>query len=109
MCEDTINCDASPCFNGATCMDGAESFTCECVTGFGGKTCMERTGYEIIDVCKTRPCANDGECEGAGTEFTCTCKDGFTGTTCKTNVDECSSSGLANTRDATVSHCRSTV
>ena len=36
-CEVEINeCESSPCFNNATCVDQLAAFQCECVNGFEG-------------------------------------------------------------------------
>lgn len=34
-------CQASPCKNGGTCVDGWESFNCICPTGYVSKDCGE--------------------------------------------------------------------
>ena len=33
-------CDPDQCLNGATCVNGASSFTCTCPTGFSGILCQ---------------------------------------------------------------------
>ena len=38
---DIDDCKSSPCLNGATCMDGINSYTCKCVDGYRGKNCGE--------------------------------------------------------------------
>lgn len=38
-CEVDINeCDSDPCFNGATCNDLIDGFSCSCLPGFKGKS-----------------------------------------------------------------------
>ncbi|KAM9374924.1 aggrecan core protein [Phaethornis superciliosus] len=37
--EDTDECHSSPCLNGATCVDGIDSFTCFCLPSYGGDLC----------------------------------------------------------------------
>ncbi|XP_069480397.1 aggrecan core protein [Ambystoma mexicanum] len=37
--EDTDVCLPSPCLNGATCVDGIDSFTCLCLPSYGGDLC----------------------------------------------------------------------
>ncbi|XP_068266026.1 aggrecan core protein isoform X1 [Nyctibius grandis] len=37
--EDTDECHASPCLNGATCVDGIDSFKCLCLPSYGGDLC----------------------------------------------------------------------
>ncbi|NXU49363.1 PGCA protein, partial [Turnix velox] len=37
--EDTDECHSSPCVNGATCVDGIDSFKCLCLPSYGGDLC----------------------------------------------------------------------
>ncbi|NXE90422.1 PGCA protein, partial [Menura novaehollandiae] len=37
--EDTDECHSSPCLNGATCVDGIDSFKCFCLPSYGGDLC----------------------------------------------------------------------
>ncbi|NXC65819.1 PGCA protein, partial [Anhinga anhinga] len=37
--EDTDECHSSPCQNGATCVDGIDSFKCLCLPSYGGDLC----------------------------------------------------------------------
>ncbi|NXJ24197.1 PGCA protein, partial [Dicrurus megarhynchus] len=37
--EDTDACHSSPCLNGATCVDGIDSFKCFCLPSYGGDLC----------------------------------------------------------------------
>ncbi|KAM9223822.1 aggrecan core protein [Leptosomus discolor] len=37
--EDTDECYSSPCLNGATCVDGIDSFKCLCLPSYGGDLC----------------------------------------------------------------------
>ncbi|NWR19514.1 PGCA protein, partial [Emberiza fucata] len=37
--EDTDVCHPSPCVNGATCVDGSDSFQCFCLPSYGGDLC----------------------------------------------------------------------
>ena len=40
-CEVNIDdCVDNPCKNGATCIDGIESYTCQCENGFTGESCI---------------------------------------------------------------------
>ena len=36
---DTDECASNPCQNGATCEDGVNSWSCDCVEGYIGDTC----------------------------------------------------------------------
>ena len=33
------NCDPNPCLNGGSCIDGVNTFTCQCALNFTGMTC----------------------------------------------------------------------
>ena len=37
--SDTDDCQPNPCQNGGVCIDGVNSFTCNCAPGFEGDTC----------------------------------------------------------------------
>ncbi|NXE74775.1 PGCA protein, partial [Cochlearius cochlearius] len=37
--QDTDECYSSPCLNGATCVDGIDSFKCLCLPSYGGDLC----------------------------------------------------------------------
>ena len=36
---DINECESSPCQNNGTCIDGINTFSCECPVGFSGKLC----------------------------------------------------------------------
>ena len=46
---DIDDCEASPCKNGGTCIDGVDSYTCNCVSGYTGHDC--ETG-SVVNVWK---------------------------------------------------------
>ena len=57
-CEiDTDECQSSPCFNNATCIDVTDGYFCTCSLGFTGDQCEEN-----IDDCRPGVCANGGTC-----------------------------------------------
>ena len=41
LIADIDECSPDPCQNGGKCVDGIDSYSCECVTGFTGDTCGE--------------------------------------------------------------------
>ena len=43
---DVDECDSSPCQNGGTCVDGINSYTCDCDDGYTGPDC--ETGNILI-------------------------------------------------------------
>ena len=66
------------------CVDGVDSYLCECVAGFAGDDCEEN-----IDDCTPNPCLNDGVCVDGVDSYLCECQPGFTGDNCEENIDEC--------------------
>ena len=41
--SDVNECESEPCQNGATCVDGINAYTCECVKGYTGHDCEKGT------------------------------------------------------------------
>ena len=73
------DCAASPCQNGGTCVDGVNTYTCQCATGFTGSTCSD------IDDCPAmNPCQNGGSCVDGVDSYTCNCPSRFSGNNCET-------------------------
>ncbi|XP_067092648.1 protein eyes shut homolog [Osmerus mordax] len=77
--------DASPCFNGATCVDGEGSnFTCSCPAGYMGDFCEVN-----IQECCSDPCLNGAICQDLLDGYLCHCRPGWTGLRCQDDVNEC--------------------
>uniref|UniRef100_A0A8C9UBQ6 Notch receptor 3 n=1 Tax=Scleropages formosus TaxID=113540 RepID=A0A8C9UBQ6_SCLFO len=74
----------SSCFNGGTCIDKVNGYSCTCRSGFTGSNCQ----YEVNE-CDTRPCLNGGVCQDGLEAFHCTCPKGYTGNRCQVVVDWC--------------------
>ena len=51
VCIDIDDCQSSPCQNDGVCVDGVNSFTCNCAHGFIGDDCSIskiKFNYKII-------------------------------------------------------------
>ena len=47
---DINDCEADSCANGGTCIDGVDSFSCECAAGFAGPNCNTSKDLSFIQV-----------------------------------------------------------
>lgn len=72
----------SSCFNGGTCVDGINAFTCLCPPGFTGSYCQHD-----INECDSRPCLHGGTCQDSYGTYKCTCPQGYTGLNCQVRGD----------------------
>lgn len=48
--EDIDECQSNPCLNGATCLDGVNSFTCLCLPSYTGDFCEQGQETQITSV-----------------------------------------------------------
>ncbi|WAR08539.1 FBP3-like protein [Mya arenaria] len=55
LCDNILNdideCASAPCVNGASCSDGINSYTCNCVPGYTGLNCQiggKTSNYDVI-------------------------------------------------------------
>ncbi|CAH1803247.1 unnamed protein product [Owenia fusiformis] len=90
--DDIDDCKDSSCENGGSCIDGVDSYSCNCVSGYTGRRCETN-----IDDCPSSPCTNPNQrCIDGLNSYTCACKEGFTGSDCETDIDECQSDPCSN-------------
>uniref|UniRef100_A0A8B9TR66 Sushi, nidogen and EGF like domains 1 n=1 Tax=Anas platyrhynchos TaxID=8839 RepID=A0A8B9TR66_ANAPL len=76
---DVDECLSHPCQNGATCINGVNSFSCQCLPGFRGASCETE---ELP--CETKVCQNGGTCQEANGTAACMCQPGYAGGDCET-------------------------
>ncbi|ELU08663.1 hypothetical protein CAPTEDRAFT_215070 [Capitella teleta] len=79
------------CYNGGTCNDLNDSYSCDCAPGFTDASCETN-----IDECDSNPCVNGATCEDGVNGYTCFCPPGFTGFNCEADIDECGSMPCMN-------------
>jgi len=58
---DTDECDANPCQNGATCINGEAGYECKCRHGFSGTTCSTDDCNKPCTDSRNTICASDGK------------------------------------------------
>ena len=83
-CQTVDNCVGVNCSGNGLCVNGVDSFMCNCSAGYNGSECEMN-----IDNCLSNPCASTGQCVDGVDSFTCSCDQGYTGQLCETDIDEC--------------------
>ena len=53
---DTNECDPNPCLNGATCIDGVNTYTCNCPAGYTGVNCETSKCKQVCALFSIGPC-----------------------------------------------------
>ncbi|CAD5124520.1 DgyrCDS12799 [Dimorphilus gyrociliatus] len=84
------DCKDNPCKNGGICIDGENSYKCNCTFGWSGKNCDETK-----DNCSPDPCVN-GKCINKFGGFTCDCRNGYEGLNCSKEINGCDSHPCLN-------------
>lgn len=97
-CEQNINeCLTAKCHNGGLCIDGINSYECECKWPYTGRYCETKQTCQTDNVCK-----NNGICSEKVSRFfgqrvlTCQCQPGYTGVDCGTRVNKCQNQPCLN-------------
>ncbi|XP_068694508.1 uncharacterized protein [Montipora foliosa] len=89
--SDGNSCSPNPCKNGATCVDLANGYSCDCKPGYTGNDCQTN-----INECSPNPCQNGATCVDLVGGHRCDCTQGYTGSSCETNINECSPNPCQN-------------
>ncbi|XP_041364067.1 uncharacterized protein LOC121379488 [Gigantopelta aegis] len=94
LCEENVDdCNPKPCdvAGSVRCIDGANSYTCDCKTGYTGKNCSS-----VINECESEPCLHGGTCLDNLGGFMCDCIPGWTGQHCDILVNRCTQNSCPN-------------
>uniref|UniRef100_A0A8D0G7V2 Notch receptor 3 n=1 Tax=Sphenodon punctatus TaxID=8508 RepID=A0A8D0G7V2_SPHPU len=93
-CEINIDdCPGHKCMNGGTCVDGVNTYNCQCPPEWTGQFCTED-----VDECQLQPnaCHNGGTCFNTNGGHTCVCVNGWMGESCSENIDDCATAVCFN-------------
>lgn len=85
VCVEIDDCVESLCSDNSTCVDGTQTYTCECDKGFEGQFCDQR-----IDHCIGNMCAAQATCINGLESYTCQCPNGTSGEFCERMGEVCS-------------------
>uniref|UniRef100_A0AAR2JIY6 Notch receptor 3 n=1 Tax=Pygocentrus nattereri TaxID=42514 RepID=A0AAR2JIY6_PYGNA len=93
-CEINVDdCPGHKCMNGGTCVDGVNTYNCQCPPEWTGQYCAED-----VNECLMQPnaCHNGGTCFNTIGGHTCVCVNGWTGDDCSENIDDCATAVCFN-------------
>ena len=86
------DCVGVVCGENRHCVDGVNTFTCICDSGFTGRYCDIN-----IDDCEGIDCSGNGRCIDRVGSFQCECNSGYTGVLCEiTNTVQCDTTSTAS-------------
>ena len=88
MCDENIDdCLEEMCSGNGQCVDGLDTFTCDCNPGFTGEKCKDNIN-ECMDPGVN--CSGNGQCVDEIGSYHCNCSAGYSGINCEINIDDCS-------------------
>uniref|UniRef100_A0A672MX80 Neurogenic locus notch homolog protein 2-like n=1 Tax=Sinocyclocheilus grahami TaxID=75366 RepID=A0A672MX80_SINGR len=93
-CEENVDdCPGHKCMNGGICVDGVNTYNCQCLPEWTGQYCAED-----VNECLMQPnaCHNGGTCFNTIGGHTCVCVNGWTGDDCSENIDDCATAVCFN-------------
>uniref|UniRef100_A0A8C1WN15 Notch receptor 3 n=1 Tax=Cyprinus carpio TaxID=7962 RepID=A0A8C1WN15_CYPCA len=87
------DCPGNKCMNGGICVDGVNTYNCQCLPEWTGQYCAED-----VNECLMQPnaCHNGGTCFNTIGGHTCVCVNGWTGDDCSENIDDCATAVCFN-------------
>ena len=91
-CQENINdCLNATCLNSGLCIDGINSYECDCKWPFIGRYCETKlTCKSSVEVCKNGGiCVENEDLQDPAPQ--CICPTGFEGSDCSSRVDPCKS------------------
>ena len=84
FCQNIDDCVGVTCSGNGRCVDGIDSFMCECDDNYTGDNCES-----IIDHCVGINCSGNGQCRNSFDGYNCECDDNYTGDNCESIIDHC--------------------
>ncbi|XP_078681199.1 uncharacterized protein LOC144916083 [Branchiostoma floridae x Branchiostoma belcheri] len=92
--DDHCHWAGDPCLNGGTCINGDQSFSCQCPPGYGGYNCQTD-----VDECAFYQCQNGATCIDDVSGYTCVCTEGWEGEFCEVPQTQSTTAKPAGTSD----------